>query len=165
MRTLKIVLLACVCVAAFTSCATQRRCMAKFPPQPADTVTTELVAYRDTIVYAYLPADTVTDSVKVVLPCPDADGFVSDTAKVTSRYAGAKAWIADEKLRVRLEVYKSVFAFTLDSAIRASTKTVTVTKTVVVKVRHVPAFYKASLFVNILLVLLFVIGIWLSLRR
>ena len=148
-----------------SSCATQKRCFDKFPCVPSDTIYTDVTVYKDTIIYRTVPADTIRDSIKIVLPCPEAQNFKSDTVKTKGSYSDAKAFISNQHLKVVLTEYETVFEFKLDSAIRANTKTITIYQDRVVPKKYVPAFYKASLFVNIVLILLFIVGIYLSLRR
>jgi hypothetical protein len=161
----KCALFVAVLVSLTSSCVTQRRCMQKYPPIPVTADTVEIVAYRDTIIYVTLPADTITDSVTVVMPCPEADGFKSDTVRVSNDLANAKAWISENYLRVQLRINEKTLALKIDSAVRASTKTITIVKNVVVEKRVVPVFYRATLFVSIILILLFVVIIWIALRR
>jgi hypothetical protein len=128
-------------------------------------VVTEIVTYRDTTVYLTLPADTVTDSVYIEVPCPALDDYVSDTVRVDKKLASASAWIERRKLKLQLAMKDAVLEFTIDSIAATRTKTVTITEMKIVKEKFVPPFYRASLFVNIILILFFLVGIFLSLRR
>jgi hypothetical protein len=165
MRSLKIALFAFVWLAAFTSCATAKRCAKKFPPPPADTITTVLTQWRDTTIYVTLPADTLRDSIFIDLPCPPAEHYTSGVVSVENDMAAAKAWVENKRLQLQLELKHRRLEIYIDSVAATRTKTVTITKTEVVKQKYVPVFYKASVFVNGLLVALFIIGIYLSLRR
>ena len=160
----KSALIALTWLAILTGCATQRRCLQKFPPPPADTVTQETVTYRDTTLYVMLPADTVRDSIPVMLPCPQPE-LSTSRVSVRNRYANAQTWIANGKLHIDLQMNSASLAITIDSLAATKTKTVTITKTVIVKEKYVPPFYRAMLFVSIFLAVLFVLIIVISLRR
>jgi len=164
-RSFKCGLFALIVASILSGCVTQRRCLEKYPPLPADTVIKEIVTYRDTTVYIALPADTLTDSVFIQVPCPGLDDYVSDTVRAEQKLASAAAWIEHRKLKVELAMKEAVLEFTIDSIAATRTKTITITETVYVDKKVVPPFYRASLFVNIILILLFIIGIILSLRR
>jgi hypothetical protein len=148
------------------SCATQKRCMERWPPVPVDTVTVENTVYRDTTFYVTTPADTIRDSIQVVIPCGETQQtFASDTMRTENKFARAAVWIVGTKLRMRLEIKSQQLSLFVDSVAVANTKTVTITKTVTLEKRVVPPFYKATLFVSIALLLLFALGIFLSSRR
>ena len=164
-RSFKCVLLVLIVASVLSGCVTQRRCLQKYPAQPADTVIKEIVTYRDTTVYLTLPADTVTDSIFITIPCPALDDYVSDTVRVDKKLASASAWIERRKLKLQLAMKDAVLEFTIDSIAATRTKTITITETQYVKEKFVPPFYRASLFVNLILILLFIVGIFLSLRR
>jgi hypothetical protein len=157
-------LFALIVASILSGCVTQRRCAEKFPAQPADTVIKEIVTYRDTTVYIALPADTITDSIFIAQPCPGFDDYSSDTVRVDKKLASASAWITHRKLKIELAMKEAILEFTIDSIASTRTQTITITETEYVKQRYVPPIYIASLFVNIVLILLFILGIFLSLR-
>ena len=82
---------------AATSCATQKRCLEKWPPQidPIDTVVVthvkDTTIYRDTTITIRIPADTVRDTVKIEAK-PKSE-YSADTARSETEYAKATAWI------------------------------------------------------------------------
>lgn len=160
MRSFKMIALAFVCVALFISCATQRRCLAKWPPvSKSDTV--KLITYRDTTVYLHLPADTIRDSVDVPVPVE----LKTKPVTVVSEYAKATAWIANGKLKLQLSMNDTLIAYKIDSAIVANTKTITVTNEHIVREKYIPKFYKIILFTIIGIVALAIFRFALSLRR
>jgi len=165
MRSLKIALFACVWLACLSSCATAKRCAKKYPPLPADTVIVVKTEWHDTTIYLTTPADTLRDTVEITLPCPEADQYVSQIARVENELASAKAWIENKRLRLELQIKERQLAIHIDSVAELRKEIVTVTTTKIVKEKFVPPFYRASLFVNIALMGLFIIGIFLSLRR
>jgi UDP-N-acetylglucosamine enolpyruvyl transferase len=165
-RWLNLALRVAVVGILLTSCATQKRCFEKYPPVAADTVITEKKVYRDTTFYVTTPADTVRDSIQIVIPCGEEQGnYASDTLRKGTKFMEAKAWIKGKKLFMQVEIKSQQLALFVDSIAVANTKTVTITKTVIQEKRVVPPFYKACLFVSIALLLLFALGIYLSSRR
>ena len=165
MRTLKFALFALTLLALLPSCVTQRKCLLKFPPPPADTVTFTDTQWRDTIIYRTLPADTIRDSVEVVLPCPVPPTFKSDTVRAVRPLASAAAWLHGNKLQLRLTLNETTLAFKLDSAIKASAKTTVVTQQIIVEKKVIPPFYRASLFVNLFLIVFVAAIFYIALRR
>ena len=164
----KCVLFALAWLAVLPSCVTQRRVMNYLAehPLPADTVLVEVIEWRDTTFYVPVPADTVRDSIPVVLPCPDAPvSFTSPPVQAVGKYATATAWIERGQLQIKLTMNDVKIAFEVDSLAALKTKTVTVTNTVTVHEKYVPPFYRATLFVSIILLALFVVIIFIALRR
>jgi hypothetical protein len=134
-------------------------------PLPTDTTVQVVTEWRDTTFYVPVPADTVRDSVPVVLPCPAVSNYASDTAKAVGRYATAKAWIKNGQLHVDLTMNDAQLEFHVDSLAAVRTKTVTVTQQVTVKEKIKPPLYRASLFVNLFFIVLFLLILFLVLRR
>lgn len=168
LRSLKSALCVVALLLLSASCVTQRSVMRYLAlhPLPADTVTVTDTQWRDTTVYVPMPADTVRDSIQVVLPCPDVPvTYKSDTVKAAGKYAKAEAWLEGDQLKIKLTMNEVKLAFTIDSIAATRTKTVTVTKQVTVEKRVIPPFYRAMLFVSIALFLMFVIIIFIALRR
>jgi hypothetical protein len=163
-RSFKCALSALIWLAVLSSCVTQRRCLEKFPPLPPDTLTVCTTTYRDTTVYVPMPADTVRDSIPVQLPCPQAANYKSDAVRAVGKYATAAAWLESGQLKIHMTMNDVKLQLTIDSAIKANTKTVTITKSQVLEKRFVPPFYRATLFVSIFLVLL-VLGLFFILLR
>lgn len=150
------------------SCMTQRRVMNYLAahPLPYDTVTVETIVYKDTTFYVPVPADTVIDSIKIVLPCPDVPvTYKSDTARVVGKYATAKAWIVRDRLTVKLTMNEAYIAFKVDSLAVIKSKTITITDTVTVREKYVPPFYKATLFISIIFLVIFLFIIFIALRK
>jgi hypothetical protein len=149
-----------------TSCVTERRCFEKFPCTPVDTVVATQVEYRDTVVYRDVPPVVLVDSVPYVVPCADTlhPAPASDTVRLDTPLASARAWIARDALHVGLTIHGQRLAFVIDSAVRAATKTVTIYKEKTVTVKVVPPFYRACLYVAIILIILFVVIIFIALR-
>ena len=148
----------------FTSCATQRRCLEKYPPVTTIQIK-DSIAYRDTTVYVPLPADTITKDTVIVLPCPTPPDFKTPKVKARNRFASAEAWLEGNRLKLRLMQNDTTLAFVIDSALTEYKKTITVTQGHVVKEKYVPAFYKASLFISILAVVLLILKFVVNLKR
>ena len=56
----------------FTACSLERRCLKRYP-LPSTTViteTVEVVVYRDTTVYVYIPADTMYHTETILAQAP-----------------------------------------------------------------------------------------------
>jgi len=165
MRSLKTAVLLFVVAIVFGSCATQLRCAERFPCTPVDTVTVENTVYHDTTIFVNVPPVTVTDSIKIMLPCPDVTAKMStDTVRVKSELATAEAWIYKNSLNVRLKIDAKRLEFKIDSAIKMNEKTVTIYKEVTVEKKVIPPFYRATLYVSIILIVLFIAIIYLALR-
>jgi hypothetical protein len=117
-------------------CVTSKRCSEKFPPTVISTVDTiHVIEYRDTIIEKYLPGDTVYSVEQIVVT--DTVIKVLRPVEAETELANAKAWIDNDLLRLRLIQKDSILRFKLDSAIRVSSDTITITtvetKTVEVK--------------------------------
>lgn len=153
-------------VLLLASCATQKRCFDKFPCTPVDTVVSVQVAYRDTVVYRDVPPVVLVDSVPYVVPCPEGNlpAAASDTVRLNTPLASARAWIARETLHVGLVIHGQRLTFVIDSAVRAATKTTTIYKERIVTVKVIPPFYRACFYVALILIILFVVIIFISLR-
>jgi hypothetical protein len=165
MRTLKIALFAALLVALLPSCVTQRKCLLRFPPPPADTVTSTVTKWRDTTLYVPMPADTVRDSIDVVLPCPEAQLVTTGKVTAKGKYATADAWLDRGKLKIKLVMNDVQLKVTIDSAIKASTKTSIITQHIIVEKKVIPPLYRASLFVNIFLIVFVAAIFYIALRR
>ena len=147
-RLLKTPAIVFVLLAFFVSCATQRRCLEKFPIVES-TIVKDSIVYRDTTLFVQLPADTVTDSIQVVLPCPQPPAFKTPKVRTSTRYASAEAWLAGDHLKVRLMLNDTLIAFVVDSAVAEKMKTVTITQAQTVREKFIPLIYKVALFVSI----------------
>lgn len=95
------------------------------PPVEVDTVYSTLVLYRDTIIYRKIPGQIIRDTVKV----PVEVEMPETNLKSVSALAEATAWIKDFELGLELIQYDSILEFKLDSAIRVSADTITMTET------------------------------------
>lgn len=111
------------------SCTTQKRCFNKFPPPPPSTnvEVKEVVKYKDTTIYVYLPADTVQKTDTIII---GVDGQVNyPLQRLDVEYAYATFQIKNSKLDFKLFQKESAIAQTIENAIKESSKTeVTVIK-------------------------------------
>lgn len=127
MKTKIVILLLLVGVAA--SCTTQKKCFKKFPPpSPSTNVEVkEVVKYKDTTIYVYLPADTVQKTDTIII---GVDGQVNyPLQRLDVNYAYATFQIKNSKLDFKLFQKESAIAQTIENAIKESSKTeVTVIK-------------------------------------
>jgi hypothetical protein len=102
------------------SCATQKRCNKKYPPQviTSDSVITNTITiYRDTTIYVYLPGDTVRDTIEVVVK----EGIANSRPSIhETDLSWSKAQVVDGRLIHELIQKDSVLARVIDNAIRES---------------------------------------------
>ena len=127
MTTLAFCLLISLCLFN-TSCVTQKACLNKFPPI-VNTIVKDTTIYRDTVLFVYLPADTVRDSVPVYI---NSEGNPITLGRIITEtdYARAEAWVSDSKLYQVLFHKQSALELRYDSLLREKQKTITITKTV-----------------------------------
>lgn len=96
---MKNLLLIILSIFLLTSCVTQRKCAAKFPPQiTSTTIIKDSVVYRDTTIT--VPGDTVTFTDSI--PCPDV--VYEKTQKSEKGTVKATVKIKDGKISVKCEV-------------------------------------------------------------
>lgn len=109
-----------------TGCVTQNKCLQKFPPPPPEIDTVHTVEWRDTIIFRYLPGETVHDSV-VIEKLIEKKIYVPYTSvHAETLLAEATASVEGKKLKLELIQRDSLFQFLLDSAIQASYDTITI---------------------------------------
>lgn len=150
-----IIILVVLASILLNSCATQKKCFAKFPP---DTVTKfeqiHVVEYRDTIVPVFIPGDSVF--VETVIPCPDIT-IEPITARVP--FAHATASVNESRLSLQLIQHDTTLQHMIDS-IRSTVDTVKITETVIVekpapKKKTSPWLYVSlTLFVSLIVIIL-----------
>jgi len=111
-----------------TSCVTQRACLNKFPPV-VQTIVKDTTIYRDTVLYVFLPPDTVWDSIPVYI---NSEGRPITLARIITetRYARAEAWVSDSKLYQVLFHKQSALELKFDSLLREKQKTITIDRIV-----------------------------------
>jgi len=110
-----------------SSCTTQKKCFNKFPPPPPSTNVEikEIVSYRDTTIYVYLPADTVQKTDTIII---GVDGLVNyGLQRLDVEYAYSTFQIKNSKLDFKLYQKESAIAQTIEKAIKESSKVETVT--------------------------------------
>jgi len=151
-------------VLIFSSCATRKICLRKFPVV-ADTV--EVVHYRDSLVYrdtvitVTIPGDTIVQTDSVLIPCPPPPPqFIPDTARAETSLAVARAWWDYPYIRLSLIQQDTTIEFRLDSAIHEAYywKELYRNVTAVVPDRKIPIIYKIALFSWILVFILILIS-------
>jgi len=110
-------------------CVTSKRCFDKFPPEVINTVDTiHVITYRDTIIEKYLPGDTVYAGEKIIV-INDTVVRVWRPVEAETELAQAKAWIENDRMKLRLIQKDSVLQFKLDSVIRVSSDTIKIVNT------------------------------------
>jgi hypothetical protein len=167
-QSFKWIAIAFVSVAFFQSCATQRRCLEKFPP----TTTVEIrdsIAFRDTTIFVPIPADTVRDSIPIVSPCPDGQPirpeYKTKPVTVKNRWSTATAWIERGHLKIDLMTNDTTLAFVIDSAVSERVKQITINQQFVKPKKYIPNIYKFALVGLIIVIILVIAKIALNLRR
>jgi len=114
-----------------SSCATQKRCLLKFPPDTITKVETETITiWKDTAVYVYIPGDSVFvfDTTYIF---PDPVTIQPLTARLP--LAHSTAWVDAGRLNLGLWIDSTTLKFKLDSAMSTVNTTETITETVIVE--------------------------------
>jgi hypothetical protein len=129
-RALALIALLTLASIFMNSCTSQRRCLAKFPP---DTITTveynRVIEYRDTTISLEIPGDSVFlyDTITVN---ENVVNFDPVTAYVP--FAWARAWVDENKIKLSLIQYDTIFTEKIDSVIVYTSDTITVKEKVLV---------------------------------
>jgi hypothetical protein len=99
------------------ACATQKRCNDRFPQQSFDSVVMKTVTiYRDTTVFFSIPADTVHDTIRVLI---DNNGLInSDVSFLQTQFAESRAFVNDGKLVHTLVQKDAEVSKTIEGAIQ-----------------------------------------------
>lgn len=101
-----------------SSCATQKRCYQKFPPQTVtvtkDSIRTEIV-YRDTTIYVTLPVETITKTDTIYVK---NGSVIFNPVEVETNYAYAKAWTGQNRINLTLTDKDTTLIFRLNKAIK-----------------------------------------------
>lgn len=115
----------------FQGCATQTRCLAKFPPDTIIKVETNTVTeWKDSTVFVHIPGDSVFvyDTTYIF---PEPVTFQPLTARLP--LAHSRAWIDAGRLNLGLWIDSTTLQFKLDSAKATVSTTQTITETVIVE--------------------------------
>jgi len=154
----------------FGSCATQKRCLQKFPISPEiirhdSIVVRDSVVYRDRIVYDTIRGDTVLveGKVRIVKEAP-----ISDTIKAENDYALAKAWVDNRKLKLQLEQKEQVIERKLKAAEIETThwreRYETLKELKVFEKKYIPKIYKFTFWAFWVIVLLAGVAAYFRIR-
>lgn len=161
-RCLKTALFAFALVGMFYSCATQRRCIEKYPPE-ITIVEHDSVIWRDTVIYVQLPADTLRDTAVIIINEPSQpEQLKVEPLQLKTRFATADAWITGDELNLRLVQDAKMLAFVIDSAVVERMKTITVTQGQVIEKKYIPMLYKFSMIFSCIVLFLILVKIILS---
>ena len=133
-----------------TSCASQKRCTAKFPPQ---TKRDSIYIEKLTKVPVYIQGDSIL--IEVPINCPDQSVIISETGKLKQIIS-----ILNGKLSSKTNIKaETVFVF----------KTDTITKTVEVKVpqpvKFIPKIWQVFGWVGIISILLTLAFLFIKFRK
>ena len=135
------ILILLTAVILLSGCATQRRCARKFPPQVKTEIKTEVeTVYRDTTIYVYVPADTITltDTIQVYVT---PEGYQTRLSELHTDLAFSTAQVVDGSLRHDLMQKETEIERVIKNAVKEQS-THTVEKEVEThEVRYIPNFY------------------------
>lgn len=106
-----------------SSCVTQNRCLKKYPPPLPDTNVEirEIIKYRDTTIYVFLPADTIrtTDTIMI-----GTNGLINyPLHRLDVDYAYSTVQIKNSKLEHKLYQKESVIKQVINNAVKELSKT------------------------------------------
>lgn len=110
-----------------SSCTTQKKCFRKFPPPPPskEIEIREVVKYKDTTIFVYLPADTVQLTDTIII---GDNGLINyPLQRLDVMYAFSTVQIINSKLDHKLFQKESAIAQTIEDAIKEASKTEVVT--------------------------------------
>ena len=109
-------------------CATQQRCLEKWPPV-MEVIVRDTIIYRDTVLFITLPPDTVTNSDTIYV---DKEGQPFTLAMLVTEtdFARAEAWVKDSRLYQRVFNKDTALELRYDSLLKEKLKVVTITETV-----------------------------------
>ena len=115
-----------ILIVLLSGCVTQNKCLFKFPPPPPDTIVKHHTEWKDTTIYKYLPGEVVHDSVYIEKLIEKKIYVPYTSVYAETLLAEATASVQGKKLKLELIQRDSLFAFILDSAIKASHDTITI---------------------------------------
>ncbi len=161
----------CTITLVISSCATQKRCNRRFPPETSIEIKDSIIEktkieYHDTIIEVLLPFDTAA-FFKTLKPINNVVNL--DTLTRESGIVGAQAWVNNNRMGVRGYIADSTLFYALDSARKEvhtwKEKYNTQKQTIVRRVKYVPMFYKLtagfSILVLVNLLIYIIIRFWL----
>jgi len=161
MRKSKIFLIVLVIL---VSCSPQRRLarlLERYPlPQDTVVIVKDTTIYRDTLLFAYFPGDTVYKDTLI----PFEIDLPYMELKTRSTMAFARSWVLNNRLGLELIQYDSLFQFKLDSALRNDIDSifVEVIREVPVIIKPKP-FYRNGFFI-LLGLILFALAVYIAAR-
>jgi hypothetical protein len=97
-----------IVLALFASCATQKICQRKYPPQiitniKDSIITRDSIVYRNRIVHDTIPADTIKTEIQLPATSdPKLINLKTEKIHLENDYASADAWIENWKLKLEL---------------------------------------------------------------
>jgi hypothetical protein len=165
MKTILFLLL----IVTLSGCVTQKRCNRKFPPKTEtiyiETVVEKIITkYRDTTIYVELPAKEIINTVYVPTPID----FKSDTVFAYGDYSSAKAWVARQKLQIKLNEGGKL-KVDLNNAIRETTywkeKYLTDKQTVTVEVNRLKNWQIVLMVIGLVAILLGIFKLVLTFKK
>lgn len=145
----------CICVICIVGCSAEKRLTRLLEKHPSLTNVEyeETIVYKDTIVYEYLPGDTVLTEVQIEVPI-----VIPDTSIIAkTEFAKAEAGLRSNNLWLELIQTDTLFVYELDSVLVTKTDTI---KVIIQKTEQIPAkpFYRNGFWILAVIVLLFIVS-------
>ena len=142
-----------------TSCVTQRRCNAKFPPG-RDTIkietTRDSIVYKDTIVYVKIPGEREIDSIPIPCPPPPSD-YIPRRVYAETSLAKASAWWDYPVIKLELIQKDTTIERRLDNAIKEAYRWKSEYEKITImpeQVKYIPKIYKQAMSICIFIFVL-----------
>lgn len=159
MRYIYIILLVIVA----SSCATQKRCARKFPPQiKTEIKTVTEIVYKDTTIYVHIPGDTVTKEVIVYVT---EDGSNSELSELHTEFAWSTAQVVNGILRHELFQKETEIERVIKNAVREQSTHTVEDRVEIHREKYIPSAYKYSFWLVLGLVVLGLVRLVSWLRR
>lgn len=162
---------AIILIFIITACATQRRCLEKYPPiSHTDTLYAELIRdsliYRDTLILITVPGDTIKDTLYIKIK---PGYFHSDTLTLETEFAKASAFYRTPSINMTLIQKDATFTRKLDSVIREEwhwrNAYTTIKEKEATITNVVPKIYKAAAWLWVFVFLMILLGLVLRFAK
>jgi hypothetical protein len=138
-------------------CATQRRCLERWPPQ-VGVVIKDTTIYKDTILYVTLPTDTVLRSDTVYITAAGLP-FTLDTLITETDFARALAWVTGARIFQKIYNKDTALELRYDSLLREKQKTITLTETIQLPPKYNGILWQIIAIAGIILLIILAIRI------
>lgn len=148
-----------------SSCATQKRCAQKFPPEVSiitETIVKDSIVVRDTTLYVNVPGDTVTIEKEVMVRSPAGNIPVTiDTMSISNDYATAYAWVNNSVMGMRIEPTLKLFELNFKFNERFKLTNTNKSRVEIHQVKYVPKIYRYALGIIIMEIIILLVYLFL----